>query len=223
MLSFIFPAAASTDKMRTWTSCPTSSSSSMLSTNPSLICARWTRPSAAVPSSAVRPTKAPKGAMRNTLPVSHWSGLIPVKADRSGGASVSSSSLPAPEPRIVRLSLFRSKSTDSTRTRTCWPISNSSSTLSTKPRLTREMCTRPSPCAAPSGSLAVTNTPNGTMPETVPSSHSSGEMFPKASRSEGGACSPPPSPIRLSTMLSPSLPSLRTALTQTSTSWPSSR
>mmetsp|Transcript_97133 Transcript_97133/g.302399 ORF Transcript_97133/g.302399 Transcript_97133/m.302399 type:complete len:328 (-) Transcript_97133:644-1627(-) len=211
----------STETTRTWTSCPTSTSSSTLSTKPSLICVMCTRPSASAPPSAVTVTKAPKGAVRATLPVSHWSECTPSNAERSAGAR---GAPPPPPPMpgsfMVRPSLFRSMSTVSTRTFTSWPTESSSSTLSTKPSRMREMCTSPLPLA-PSAVVTSTNAPKAAMPSTVPSSHSSSGMSTKGVRSTG-ALAPPPPPTLPSIMESPNLPSSRTSVTQHSTSWPSS-
>mmetsp|Transcript_97130 Transcript_97130/g.302383 ORF Transcript_97130/g.302383 Transcript_97130/m.302383 type:complete len:217 (-) Transcript_97130:182-832(-) len=208
----------STETTRTWTSCPTSTSSSTLSTKPSLICVMCTRPSASAPPSAVTVTNAPKGAVRATLPVSHWAESTPSKAERSSGARAPSPP-PPPPPKpgsfMVRPSLLLSMSTESTRTFTSWPTESSSSTLSTKPSRMREMCTRPLPLA-PSAVVTSTNAPKGAMLATVPSSHSSSGMSTKGLRSACGL--PPPPPILLSTMVSPNLPSSLTWETQTSTS-----
>mmetsp|Transcript_53481 Transcript_53481/g.168365 ORF Transcript_53481/g.168365 Transcript_53481/m.168365 type:complete len:225 (+) Transcript_53481:203-877(+) len=224
MLRPIFPASTSTFTTRTWTSCPTLTSSSTLSTKPSLICVMCTRPSACAPSFRATVTKAPKGAVRATVPLSHSSGWRPANAERSAGARPPPPppGPPMPGSLMVRPSLPRSRSTESIRTLTAWPTETSSSTLSTKPSRMREMCTRP--CAVgPSGRLTSTKAPKGAMLATVPSSHSSSGMSAKGARSTSSRRFPPPPPSLPSTMVSPNLPSSRTSLTQTSTSWPSSR
>mmetsp|Transcript_97136 Transcript_97136/g.302408 ORF Transcript_97136/g.302408 Transcript_97136/m.302408 type:complete len:333 (-) Transcript_97136:644-1642(-) len=224
MLRPILPAPGSTLTTRTWTSCPTSTSSSTDSTKPSLICVMCTRPSAWAPPSAVTVTKAPKGAVRATLPVSQVSESMPSKADKSGGARKPPPP-PPPPPKpgsfMERPSLFRSMSTDSTRTFTSWPTESSSSTLSMKPSRMREMCTSPW-AFAPSFVVASTKAPKDAMLTTVASSHSSSGTSTKGEMSCGALPPPPPPPILPSTMVRPNLPSSRTSETQHSTSWPSS-
>mmetsp|Transcript_97132 Transcript_97132/g.302391 ORF Transcript_97132/g.302391 Transcript_97132/m.302391 type:complete len:482 (-) Transcript_97132:644-2089(-) len=128
---------------------------------------------------------------------------------------------PKPGSFIERPSLFRSMSTDSTRTFTSWPTESSSSTLSMKPSRMREMCTSPW-AFAPSFVVASTKAPKDAMLTTVASSHSSSGTSTKGEMSCGALPPPPPPPILPSTMVRPNLPSSRTSETQHSTSWPSS-
>mmetsp|Transcript_21969 Transcript_21969/g.69342 ORF Transcript_21969/g.69342 Transcript_21969/m.69342 type:complete len:221 (-) Transcript_21969:106-768(-) len=213
-------AAVSTDCTRTCTSCPCCSSSSTLSTKPSLICVMCTRPSAVgPPSGRVTVTKAPKGAVLATVPVSHWSGATPSKAERSAAAR---GAPPEPAGFMERLIRPAYRSTVVIRTCTSWPSSSSSQTFSTKPSLISVMCTRPSAFGPPLGSVTVTKAPKEAMLATVPVCHSSGDTPWKADRS-AGELGLLPRPRRPSTMVRSSLPSSLRLLTQTSTSWPSSR
>mmetsp|Transcript_122058 Transcript_122058/g.182262 ORF Transcript_122058/g.182262 Transcript_122058/m.182262 type:complete len:328 (+) Transcript_122058:58-1041(+) len=214
------PAAVSTDSTRTCTSCPCCSSSSTLSTKPSLICVMCTRPSAVgPPSGRVTVTKAPKGAVLATVPVSHWSDATPSKAERSAAARGA-----PPEPAGFMERLIRPASTSTLVTRTCtsWPTSSSSQMFSTKPSLICAMCTRPSADGPPLGSVTVTKAPKEAMLATVPVCHSSGDTPWKADRS-AGARRPPPRSMRPSIMVRPNFPLSWRPLIQTSTSWPSSR
>mmetsp|Transcript_28174 Transcript_28174/g.77580 ORF Transcript_28174/g.77580 Transcript_28174/m.77580 type:complete len:224 (-) Transcript_28174:1034-1705(-) len=223
MLKLILPSTVSTESTRTDTSWPISSSFSTLSTKPSLICVMCTSPSAeAAPSSEVTVTKAPKDATLATFAFSHWSDETPSKAERSAGPR---RVIPPPLPpaRIERLILPRSRSTERILTCTSWPTSTSSSTFSTKPSsLSCEMCTRPSAAGPPSGRATVTKAPKCRTPETVPLCHSSGDSSEKGVRSVRGRAPLVPSTMP-STMVRPNLPSSLRPLTQTSTSWPSSR
>mmetsp|Transcript_66591 Transcript_66591/g.189052 ORF Transcript_66591/g.189052 Transcript_66591/m.189052 type:complete len:223 (+) Transcript_66591:90-758(+) len=222
MVRLILPPAASTDSTRTFTSWLTSSSSSTLSTKPSLIWVMCTRPSAvAVPSSVFRVTKAPKGAILATLPVSHCCESMLSKAETSAGPR----GAPPPPPKapgcfMERLILPWSGSTDRIRTCTSWPSSSTSPTSERKPSWICEMCTRPSAVGPPSGNVTDTKAPKDAILATVPAMNSSGETSwngVTSARARG-----PPSSLP-STMVSPNLPSSLLPLTQTSTSWPSSK
>mmetsp|Transcript_21966 Transcript_21966/g.69330 ORF Transcript_21966/g.69330 Transcript_21966/m.69330 type:complete len:316 (-) Transcript_21966:106-1053(-) len=218
MERLIRPAYRSTVVIRTCTSWPSSSSSQTFSTKPSLICVTCTRPSAELPSSSVTVTKAPKDCVPRTLPSSHWSGPMPSKADRSAGPRIP----PPPGGLMESFICLFCMSTSTIRTCTSWPTSSSSQMFSTKPSLICAMCTRPSADGPPLGNVTVTKAPKGAMLPTVPVCHSSGDTPWKADRS-AGELGLLPRPRRPSTMVRSSLPSSLRLLTQTSTSWPSSR
>mmetsp|Transcript_36015 Transcript_36015/g.58994 ORF Transcript_36015/g.58994 Transcript_36015/m.58994 type:complete len:222 (+) Transcript_36015:212-877(+) len=202
MDKLILPLSTSTDSMRTSTSCPTESSSSTDSTKPSRIWVIWTRPSALFPS-AVTVTKAPKGARRATLPLTQVSGAMLSKGVRSTGSRKPPPPPPPKPSRMDKLILLESKSTDSIRTLTSWPTETSSSTLSTKPSLILDTCTKPS-AAVPSSRVTVTKAPKGAVRATTPLNHSSEGKSAKGVRSAGGRRPPSVNP---STMVKPYFPS----------------
>jgi len=220
MVRLIFPPNTSTERIRTCTSSPSLTSSFTSSTKPSLMAVMCTRPSAmASLSGAVTVTNAPNGAVRATLPVSHWSDGMPSNADRSAGGRAAAGA--PPKPLFMESDILpRSKSTFTMRTFTSWPTSTSAYTSSTKPSLICDMWTRPLALALPSGSVTVTNAPKSRTLSTVPESHSSGSTASKEVRSAGRR--PPPPPIFPSTIVSPNFPSSLISLTHTSTSWPTS-
>mmetsp|Transcript_33055 Transcript_33055/g.71276 ORF Transcript_33055/g.71276 Transcript_33055/m.71276 type:complete len:207 (-) Transcript_33055:218-838(-) len=204
--------------MRTSTSWPTDSSSSTDSTKPSRIWVMWTKPSALLPS-AVTVTKAPKGARRATLPLTQVSEEMLSKGVRSTG---SLKPPPPPKPsRMDKLILLESKSTDSMRTFTSCPAESSSSTLSTKPSLILDTCTKPS-AVAPSSRVTVTKAPKGAVRATTPVNHSSEGKSAKGVRSAGALRAGPS--VKPSTMVRPYFPSSsRLPAIQTSTCCPSDK
>mmetsp|Transcript_4292 Transcript_4292/g.6594 ORF Transcript_4292/g.6594 Transcript_4292/m.6594 type:complete len:234 (+) Transcript_4292:69-770(+) len=216
MLRLILPASVSTDWTRTFTSWPTSSSSSTLSTKPSLIWVMWTSPSAVdLPSAELTVTKAPKAAVRATLPDSHSSGPTSAKGVKSADPRPAPPP-PLPDSFMESPILPLSRSTSITRTWISCPTSASSSVFSTKPSLICVMWTRPSTVSPPSGGGTDTKRPKGTTRATVPVSHWSLGTPAKAEKS----CGPRrgEAAILLSTIARPSLPSSVTWLTHTSTS-----
>mmetsp|Transcript_88818 Transcript_88818/g.246734 ORF Transcript_88818/g.246734 Transcript_88818/m.246734 type:complete len:258 (+) Transcript_88818:175-948(+) len=152
------PAARSTDRTRTRTSCPTCTQSSTRSTYASVSSVMWTKPLAMTGASpgGVTSTKAPKVEMEVTVPSSHSS--PPARGSkglRSTGSSAAfgfcsffmdSDSLPP--------------STLSTRTLTSWPMETSAPTSPTKPSRSCVMCTRPRASASPPpGGFTATKAP----------------------------------------------------------------
>mmetsp|Transcript_125073 Transcript_125073/g.335713 ORF Transcript_125073/g.335713 Transcript_125073/m.335713 type:complete len:223 (-) Transcript_125073:750-1418(-) len=219
MLRLILFIPVSTLMTRTCTSWPTSSSSSTLSTNPSLICVMCTRPLAVASlSGAFTSTKAPKLAILATVPVTQVDGSIPSKGVRSTG-SLSSRGAPPDPSRMVKLSLFVSVSALWSFTLTCWPTSTKSLTFSTKVSAIWDTCTRPCACS-PLSRVTETKAPNGAMLATSPSNHS---PTLSTNREASARARPPPAPSVLpSIMVKPNLPSSRRPLIQTSTCWSSS-
>mmetsp|Transcript_19219 Transcript_19219/g.41876 ORF Transcript_19219/g.41876 Transcript_19219/m.41876 type:complete len:241 (+) Transcript_19219:589-1311(+) len=155
------PAPASTLITRTCTSWPTSTSSSVFSTKPSLIWVMCTRPSTGMSlPGGVTETKRPKGAARTTVPVIHSEGDAPTKPEMSAGPR--GPEAPSLSFIMVRESLPSSLISFSQTSISC-PSLSQSSTLSTRVGVMAEMCTRPSSSAPMS-----TKAPKGAMERTVP-------------------------------------------------------
>mmetsp|Transcript_36377 Transcript_36377/g.67720 ORF Transcript_36377/g.67720 Transcript_36377/m.67720 type:complete len:228 (-) Transcript_36377:423-1106(-) len=149
----------STDCTRTCTSWPTESSSSTLSTNPSLICETWTRPSAEAPLSSVTVTKAPKGAVLATTPLCHSSGETSRKGPRSAGLRGAESVKPSTMVRPY----FPSSLFPEIQTSISCPSSTKSYTFSILSLDILEMCKSPSDSAPMS-----TKAPKSRTLRTVP-------------------------------------------------------
>mmetsp|Transcript_12002 Transcript_12002/g.32330 ORF Transcript_12002/g.32330 Transcript_12002/m.32330 type:complete len:202 (-) Transcript_12002:4-609(-) len=199
---------------------------------PSLICVMCTKPSTicSVPGTLTI-TNAPNEGVLEILPSSHSSGPTSSNGDRSGRSPRKERPPPPPPPLpaslMERLNLLRSSSMLMMRTLTAWPVSTTSLGLSQKPSCNCETWHRP--CASlPSGSVIVTKAPKLRRPLTLPSTHSPLLTNAwKGSQLSGTGTRPPPPPpplpILLSTIVKLILPSSRSMLIQTSTSWPSSR